>query len=139
MEFYIKSEKMVQYEMCFTNEYVEEILDDLVVIMDLHPEKKDIDAAMQERDKRSLNNLLILKSELGCICIDCNDRDWIFPLIVICQDGVAEKVKEIMLKWDNLIRKEYGQKLTEDICNVYGKNQTLLSTVEKYYGIKEQI
>ena len=135
MEFYIKSEKLVQYEMCFTNEYVEEILDDLAVIMDLHPDKKDIDAAMQERDKRSLNNLLILKSELGCICIDCNDKDWIFPLIVICQDGVAEKVKEIMLKWDNLIRKEYGQKITEDICNVYGKNQTLLSTVEKYYGI----
>lgn len=31
---------MVQYEMYFTNEYVEEILDDLVVIMELHIEKK---------------------------------------------------------------------------------------------------
>lgn len=108
-----KNEKlMIQYEMYFTNEYIEEILDDLAVIMELLLEKKEIDAAMQERDRNSLNNLLILKSESGCICIDCNDKDWIFPLIVICQDGVAAKVKRIMLKWDNLIRKEYGQKLT---------------------------
>ena len=126
---------MVQYEMYFTNEYIEEILDDLAVIMELHIEKRDLNVAMQERDKNSLNNLLLLKSELGCICIDCNDKDWIFPLIVICQDGVAAKIKEIMLKWDNLIRDEYGQKLTEEICNVYGKTQTLLSVIEGYYGI----
>ena len=126
---------MVQYEMYFTNEYIEEILDDLVVIMELHIEKRDINVAMQERDRYSLNNLLLLKSELECICIDCNDKDWIFPLIVICQDGVAAKIKEIMLKWDNLIRDEYGQKLTEEICNVYGKTQTLLSVIEGYYGI----
>lgn len=84
----------------------------------------------------SLNNLLILKSELGCICIDCNDRDWIFPLIVVCQDGVAAKVKEIMLKWDHSIREEYGQKIPEDIYDVSGKNQTLLSNIEEFYGIK---
>ncbi len=126
---------MVQYEMYFTNEYIEEILDDLVVIMELHIDKRDINAAMQERDRNSLNNLLLLKSEQGCICIDCNDKDWIFPLIAICQDGVAAKIKEIMLKWENLIRDEYGQKLTEEICNVYGKTQTLLSVIEGYYGI----
>lgn len=127
---------MLQYEMIFTNEYVEEILDDLAPIMKAHHKQQDIDAAMQERDRNSLNNLLILKSELGCICIDCNDRDWIFPLIVVCQDGVAAKVKEIMLKWDHSIREEYGQKIPEDIYDVYDKNQTLLSNIEEYYGIK---
>lgn len=126
---------MVQYEMYFTNEYVEEILDDFASILKVHYKQQDIDAAMQERDRNSLNNLLLLKSELGCICIDCNDKDWIYPLIVICQDGVAAKIKEIMLKWDNLIRNEYRQKLTEEICNVYGKTQTLLSDIEGYYGI----
>lgn len=126
---------MIQYEMYFTNEYIEEILSDLAVIMELHFEQKDIDAAMQERDKKSLNNLLILKNESGYICIDCNDKDWIFPLVVICQEGVADKIKRIMLRWDNLIRKEYGQDLTEDICNVYGKEQTMLSNLENYYGI----
>lgn len=127
---------MLQYEMIFTNEYVEEILDDLAPIMKAPHKQQDIDAAMQERDRNSLNNLLILKSELGCICIDCNDRDWIFPLIVVCQEGVAAKVKEIMLKWDHSIREEYGQKIPEDIYDVYDKNQTLLSNIEEYYGIK---
>ena len=102
--------------------------------MELHIEKKDINVAMQERDRNSLNNLLLLKSELGCICIDCNDKDWIFPLVVICQDGVAAKIKQIMLKWDNLIREEYGQKLTEEICNVYGKTQTLRPVAERRSG-----
>lgn len=126
---------MVQYEMYFTNEYIEEILDDLAAIMELHFEQKDVDVAMQERDKTSPKNLLIRKSVWGCICIDCNDKDWIFPLIVICQEGVADKIKTTMLKWDNLIRKEYGQDLTEDICNVYGKEETMLSNLESYYGI----
>ena len=126
---------MVQYEMYFTNEYVEEILNDLAEIMDIHIEKKDIDAAMMERDGNSLNNLLLLKNESGCICIDCNDKDWIFPLVVRCQERIAVKINEIMLKWDNSIRQEYAQKLTEDIPDVYGKTNTLLSTIEKYYGI----
>lgn len=126
---------MVQYEMYFTNEYLEDIISDLAVIMELNVEKKVIDVAMQERDKRSLNNLLLLKNESGCICIDCNDNDWIFPLVVKCQERVADKIKAIMIKWDNLIRVEYGQKLTEDICDVYGKEETLLDSIEKYYGL----
>lgn len=126
---------MVQYEMYFTNEYIEEILYDLVEILELHVKKKDIDAAMQERNRNSQNNLLLLKSELGCICIDCNDKDWIFPLVVRCQERVADKIKEIMLKWDSLLREEYGQKIADDLINVYGQTQTLLSNIEAYYGI----
>ncbi len=45
---------MVQYEMYFTNEYVEEILYDLINIMKMDVKKKDIEAAIQERDKESL-------------------------------------------------------------------------------------
>ncbi len=39
-----------------------------------------------------------------------------------------------MLKWDNLIREEYAQELTDDIQNVYGKEKTLLNSIENYYG-----
>lgn len=78
---------------------------------------------------------MLLKGESGSICIDCNDKDWIFPLVVKCQERLAPKLKETMLKWDNLIREEYAQKLSEDICNVYGKEQTLSDSIEKYYGI----
>ena len=126
---------MVQYEMYFANEYTEEIVYDLVEVMGLYVEKKDIQVAMQEKNKYSLDNLLLLKGESGSICIDCNDKDWIFPLVVKCHERLAPKLKQIMLKWDNLIREEYAQTLSEDICNVYGKAQTLSDSIEKYYGI----
>ena len=125
---------MVQYEMCFTNEYIEEIVHELAGVLKLAVDDKGIDAAMQERNKNSLNNLYILRGNESLICIDCNDKDWIFPLVVRCREKDAEAAKAVMLKWDNLIRKEYGQALTDDIYDVYGKKDTLLDGIEKYYG-----
>ena len=112
---------MIQYEMYFTNEYIEEIVYELADILGLSIEKKSIGIALGERDKSSVNNVLILKGKDCFLCIDCNDRDWIYPLVVKCQEEEASKIKEIMLKWDNMIREEYGQEKTEDIRNVYGK------------------
>lgn len=125
---------MIQYEMYFTNEYIEEIVYELADIMKMDVEKKEMMAVMQERDRNSLNNIYILKKDDNIICIDCNDKDWIYPLVVKCQEVDAKVVKATMLKWDNLIRKEYGQELTDDIDNVYGKPNTLLDNIEKYYG-----
>lgn len=129
---------MVQYEMYFTNEYVEEILHDLMSIIKIDVEKDDIQAAMQERDKNSQKNLLIFEKDGNIVFIDCNDRDWIFPLVVRCQEIYADEIKEIMLKWDDLIREEYGQELTNDIHNVYGMEKTLLNSIEEYYGKKRE-
>ena len=126
---------MVQYEMYFPNEYLEEILNDLAAIMRLDIEKKAIDVAMQERNFSSLNNLLILRKDGDIICVDCNDRDFIFPLVVICQEKYADAVNECMLKWDNSCRREYDQDLQDNIPNVYGKEKTLLNSIEEYYGI----
>ena len=125
---------MVQYEMYFTNEYVEEIVHELANIMKLDVKEKDMAVALQERDKNSPNNLYILRKDENAICIDCNDKDWIFPLVVKCQEIDADAVKATMLKWDNLIREEYDQELTDDIHNVYGKKNTLLNSIERYYG-----
>ena len=58
----------------------------------------------------------------------------IFPLVVRCHEKDAEAAKAVMLKWDNLIREEYGQALTDDIYDVYGKQATLSDDIEKYYG-----
>lgn len=125
---------MVQYEMYFTNEYVEEIINELANIMKVDVNEKDIAIAMQERDKNSPNNLYILRKNEDVICVDCNDKDWIFPLVVKCQEKDAVAIKAVMLKWDNLIREEYGQELTDNIFNVYGKKNTVLNSIEEYYG-----
>ncbi|MDE7254223.1 MAG: hypothetical protein K2O32_14960 [Acetatifactor sp.] len=126
---------MVQYEMFFTNEYIEEIVTDLANAMQINFSLQDVDRAMQERDKHSVNNVLFLKKGEQFICIDCNDKDWIFPLVVRCDEQEKEKVKEIMMKWDNLIRAEYNQKLTSDIYDVYGKEDNFLKQIEDYYNV----
>ena len=38
----------------------------------------------QERDKKSPNNLYILRENENVICVDFNDKDWFFPLVVKC-------------------------------------------------------
>lgn len=126
---------MVQYEMYFTNEYVKEILADLANFMKLHFQEEDVETAMQERDKQSKNNILLVKKDKRFICIDCNDKDWLFPLIVRCDENEAQIVKEIMMKWDNLIREEYDQELTSDMFNAYEKVDNLLKRIERYYNI----
>ena len=126
---------MVQYEMFFTNEYIEEIVTDLGNAMQINFSLQDVDRAMQERDKHSVNNVLFLKKGEQFIWIDCNDKDWIFPLVVRCDEQEKEKVKEIMMKWDNLIRAEYNQKLTSDLYDVYGKEDNFLKQIEDYYNV----
>lgn len=126
-----------QYEMYFTNEYLEEIVADFAAVLNLKYDEKDLEAASEERNMRSLNNLFVMKRD-GCfLCIDCNDRDYIFPLVVRCQDNDADRIKESMLRWDNKIREEYYQELTREIEDVYHVNDgsTLLSQIERIYHI----
>lgn len=126
---------MVQFEMYFTNEYVNEILIDLANTMELRFQEEDVEKAMQERDKQSKNNILLVKKDKRFICIDCNNKDWIFPLIVRCNENEAQKVKEIMMKWDNSIREEYDQELTSEMLDAYEKEDNLLKHIERYYNI----
>ena len=126
-----------QYEMYFTNEYLEEIVEDFASVLKLKYDVKDVETASEERDTHSLKNIFVIKRE-GCfLCIDCNDRDYIFPLVVRCQDSDADKIKAAMLKWDNKMREEYYQELTEEIEDVYNVNDgsTILSQIERVYRI----
>ena len=71
------------------------------------------------------------------MCIDCNARDFIMPLVVICQDNDADKIKAAMLKWDNKIREEYYQELTEETA-LYNFLQNLKikkHTISSFYCI----
>ena len=126
---------MVQFEMYFTNEYVNEILIDLANTMELRFQANDVEKAMQERDKQSKNNILLVKKDKRFICIDCNDKDWIFPLIVRCNEDEAQKVKDIMMKWDNSIREEYDQELTSEMFDAYEKDDNVLKHIERFYNI----
>lgn len=112
---------MIQYEINFDNGFTEDFLYELAKTLKLDFVKETLQKAIDERDTNSPNNVYILRGEDSCICMDCNDRDWLFGITVLCQEKDADQVKAVMLKWDNISRGECGQKLTKDIENVYGK------------------
>lgn len=127
---------MKQYEMYFTNEYTVEIIDELMDIFGVSYDKRLLQCAIEEMDNNSINNLFILNMTKGCLIVDCNNKDWIYSLIVISDDAYADMVINTMFKWDNEIREEYGQEINLCMQDVYGKNNTLLESIENYYGIK---
>jgi hypothetical protein len=44
----------------------------------------------------------------------------VFSLVVVCDESKADTIKKVMLNWDNMIREEYNQELTDDLQNLYG-------------------
>lgn len=126
---------MQQFEMYFTNEYLKELVAELADAMGLPFEEAEAERAVRERDTKSSNNILFVKKGQCFICVDCNNRDWIFPLVARCDESQAGKVKEIMMKWDKLIREEYAQESTGDMLDVYGADDNLFKKIERYYHI----
>ena len=125
-----------QYEMYFTNEYLEELVEVFASILNLKYDEKDVEIASTSLSVHGLENVLLIKGAGCLLCIDCNARDYICPLVIMCQDNDADKIKAAMLEWDNRIRKGYGQKPREEVINVFYKdNQTLLRRIEEFYNI----
>ncbi len=127
---------MKQFEMYFANEYTEEIMSELSKKMDIHYEDETLKAAILERDLSSLKNIFDVSNGKNRLVLDCNNKDYIYSLVVLCDDNRSEEIEQIMLEWDNRIREEYGQELTDDINDVFGKNNTLLKSIENYYSTK---
>ena len=126
-----------QFEMYFANEYLEEIVADFAKILNLKYDEKDLEIASKSLRVHGLENVVLIQREGCLLCIDCNFKDFIYPLVVMCQDSDANKIKAAMLEWDNKIREEYYQELTEEIKDVYNvtNGSTLLSGIEKFYHI----
>lgn len=126
---------MKQYEMYIANEYTETIVDELSRITLIQFDEAILNSAIKETEKNSKNNLYVINNGDNKLIIDCNNRDYIYALIYLVEDRFAIKAREIMLKWDNKIREEYGQDLIEEEKNVFGKRNTLLENIEDYYGV----
>lgn len=125
-----------QYEMWFTNEYVEEVVEVFAGILNLKYDEKDVEIAMEEISMYDIKNLLLIKGDGCMLCVDCNYDDYIVPLVVICQEKAADEIRTAMFEWDNKIRKEYGQEPRKEVMNVFYKdNRTLLRRIEEFYKI----
>lgn len=128
---------MFQYEMYLTNEYFLEIVKDLSEIMKLEWDEKQALQAFCYDAQEKIKNLFISYGEgrQDFICVDCDNKDWLYPLVVRCSDTQQEQVNQKMLQWDNQMREEYGQELTIQIKNSYSSEDTLLKRIETKYAI----
>lgn len=104
---------MKQFVISFPNEYTEKILAELTDKMGFLYDRNMFLIAWNERDIKSTNNLIRIGTRNRFICVDCNDRDWIFNMVVRCNNDEANSIKELLLEWDNKIRMEYHQKHRE--------------------------
>ena len=66
---------MKQYEMFFTNEYTEEILDELTKIFNTKYDKASLERAVNESDILSPNNVFRMNINDNRIVIDCNNKE----------------------------------------------------------------
>ncbi len=87
-----------QYEMWFTNEYVEEVVEVFAGILNLKYDEKDVEIAMEEISMYDIKNLLLIKGDGCMLCVDCNYDDYIVPLVVICQEKVADEIRAAMFE-----------------------------------------
>ncbi len=108
---------------------------ELTKAMQLPYIKEDFLTAWDERNMSSPRNIYLVREKGRFICLDCNDMDWLFTLVVICNESEAEIIKKIMLKWNNRCREEYRQELKKDLKNKYGDPDSLLKTIEQEYHI----
>lgn len=129
---------MFQYEMYLTNEYFLEIVKDLSEIMKLEWDEKQARQAFYYDGQGTMKNLFISYGEdrQYFICVDCDNKDWLYPLVVRCSKAQKEQINQKMLQWDNQMREEYGQELTVQIKNSYGHEDTLLKRMETKYAIR---
>lgn len=130
---------MLQYEMYFTNEYLFDIIDEISDLMGINYDKDKLSRAFEVDDTQSVENLFIVHNIINpeyFICVDCNNKDWIYPLVVRCSISQKDSVNRCMLQWDNKIREEYGQKLTESINDSYNNADSLLKRIEANYSIQ---
>ena len=115
-----------QFEMWFANDVYDEddLMEDFAEILDLIDDEEDI---IQQK-----NYVEFIKGEGRFVCVDYSSGDYILPLVVLCLDNYAEKVRAAMLEWDNACRKIHGQKLRKTVTNVFlSEGYTMLKEIEE--------
>ena len=115
-----------QFEMWYANDEYD-VMEDFAEILGLLDEDECIIDIIQKK-----SDVEFIKGE-GCfICVDYSSGDYILPIVVLCLDNYAEKVRAAMLEWDNECRKIHRQKLRKTVTNVFlSEGYTMLKEIEE--------
>lgn len=124
---------MYQYEISIAVEYCELLVPDLAHELGVFFDELLYKKAVYERDSKSLDNIFILSNQECTVYINCNNRDWLYSVVVVGKGQENRQIADILIKWDTKCRMEYGQKIY-DLENAYGKNETSLRAMCEFYN-----
>lgn len=130
----IRRRSMYQYEICIAVEYCELLVSDLAHELGVFFDEQKYKKAMYERDSKSLDNLFIFSNQECTVYVDCNNRDWLYSVIVMGEGKENKKIEDILTKWNTKCRIEYGQKVYGYLENRYRKSNTMLNFICKFYN-----
>lgn len=125
---------MYQYEICIANEYCELLVPELAHEMGVFFDELLYKNTVYERDSKSLDNIFILSNQECTVYVDCNNRDWLYGVVVIGEGEENKQIADILIRWNTKCRMEYGQKIYGYLENRYGKKDTMLNFMYKFYN-----
>lgn len=102
--------RLALYEICFPNEYVEELIPDICNSLGLPFSKERLMHKLSNDGSFGSQSIYIEQNEekRAFLLLDCTNIDWLYTLCVICDTELHPNIQDQLLKWDNYCRKDYG-------------------------------
>lgn len=129
---------MKQYEICFPREYVEALVNEVLSELRIKNDEERIKSAKSNNGKQGENCVAFFINEVSkeFVLVDCQNHDYLYSIVVRCSEEGSLSIKNILLKWDSLGRKEYGQDLQEDLSNNIAMEKSLLNAIIKAHNLR---
>ncbi|MGE5417104.1 MAG: hypothetical protein ACM3UZ_10270 [Acidobacteriota bacterium] len=126
---------MKQYECCLPGEYLGDISYELSTKMAIDIDYGIIEETAKNDGEPGEQCLAIFRKGESFVLMDLRSIDWLYAIVVRCEDDISEDVKAVMLKWDIEARKHYHQETRDDLEDRLGKEKSLLNDIVKVHGI----
>jgi hypothetical protein len=127
----IPDHQFYQYEICFPNEYTKDLLKDVGSLMKMSIDMDYLENILKNDGKPGSQCVAIFRNIENdeFILADCQNRDYLYGLVVRCNQTNNELVKSSMLKWDTQFRREYHQEALTDLDNNMDNPNNLLHSI----------
>jgi hypothetical protein len=134
-------ENLYQYEICFPNEYTNEVVNMIAKIMNIKVDINYLERIKNNKREKGLSSIAIFtNNKIEFILVNCRNIDILYSIIVRCRSNKNIAVRNTLLELDNKYRVEYHQDLSTDLNNNINYKMSLLnSCLEKHEITLEEI
>lgn len=127
---------MKQFELGVPGEYLKDLLEEVSVASGIAIDYEKVKEAANNNGEPGENCVCIFRKNDSFILVDVQNIDWLKGFVIRCEDDIANTVKDIVLKWDVIARKQYHQEIQTDIEDAFGKERSLLNDIIRGHKLK---